>query len=160
MGALLFIQLKDYLDKNHPHINTLNLIGHSLGGRLVISSLKNIRSKLPSHLSVKDVLLMAAAVEVRADEAKNMRNLINGRLINAYSKSDRVLQAPGNKNSLGRNPVEHFDNVKLDKFGHSDYWPKLAEVFSQTEFKGYSLHGCCAKISAPFPASILNFLIP
>ncbi|WP_313337951.1 DUF726 domain-containing protein [Stutzerimonas nitrititolerans] len=135
MGTLLFIQLNDYLTQHHPHIDTINLIGHSLGGRLVISSLRSLASLLPPHLAVNDVLLMAAAVEVNADDARLMRDLIRGRLINAYSKADRILWMPVDESCLGRNPVEHFENVPIDDFGHGDYWKKLVEVFSRTQFK-------------------------
>ncbi|MFK4133070.1 hypothetical protein ACI2KR_12420 [Pseudomonas luteola] len=41
MGAALFDQLQNYLRSNHPKIGTINLIGHSLGGLLVIRKLKN-----------------------------------------------------------------------------------------------------------------------
>lgn len=135
MGAVLFIQLNEYLAQRHPHIDTLNLIGHSLGGRLVVSSLRGLATRLPPRLAVNDVLLMAAAVEVKPDEARSMRDQIRGRLINAYSKADWTLLMPVDETCLGRHEVEHFDNVQIDDFGHGDYWKKLPEVFSRTAFK-------------------------
>ncbi|WP_312301157.1 DUF726 domain-containing protein [Stutzerimonas nitrititolerans] len=135
MGALLFIQLYEYLKQHHPEINTLNLIGHSLGGRLVVSSLQTLRTNLHPRLTVNDVLLMAAAVEVQPSEAHSMRSLIKGRLINAYSTDDWTLLMPLDEKCLGRRAVEHFDNVQIDDFGHGDYWKKLPDVFSSTAFK-------------------------
>lgn len=41
MGESLLDQLNEYLRDHHLGIDTVNLIGHSLGGRLVISSLKD-----------------------------------------------------------------------------------------------------------------------
>lgn len=135
MGALLFIQLHEYLKQHHPEINTLNLIGHSLGGRLVVSSLRTLRTNLHPRLTVTDVLLMAAAVEVQPGEAHSMRSLIKGRLINAYSTDDWTLLMPLDEKCLGRREVEHFENMQIDDFGHGDYWRKLPEVFSRTAFK-------------------------
>lgn len=135
MGALLFIQLHEYLKQHHPEINTLNLIGHSLGGRLVVSSLRTLRTNLHPRLTVNDVLLMAAAVEVQPGEAHSMRSLIKGRLINAYSTDDWTLLMPLDEKCLGRREVEHFENMQIDEFGHGDYWRKLPEVFSRTAFK-------------------------
>jgi len=135
MGELLPKQLNDYLYRNHPSIDTINLIGHSLGGRLVISTLKNLANKSEHSLSINDVLLMAAAVEVKPTEAQRMRSFVKGRLINAYSKEDRILHMNLDERSLGRNEVEHFDNIRIPNFGHSDYWTDLPEVLACTHFK-------------------------
>ena len=42
MGAVLLEQLKEYLRCNHPQVERINLIGHSLGGRVVMSSLRTL----------------------------------------------------------------------------------------------------------------------
>lgn len=89
MGAVLLEQLSEYLRRDHPQVKTINLIGHSLGGRVVISSLRTFTKR--QQLAINDVLLMAAAVEVTAVEAQQMRGLLQGRLINAYSKADKTL---------------------------------------------------------------------
>ncbi|RON71864.1 DUF726 domain-containing protein [Pseudomonas fluorescens] len=133
MGAVLFDQLQDYLLSNHPKIKTVNLIGHSLGGRLVISSLKSFSYR--KQLAINDVLLMAAAVEVTAMEARRLRERFKGRLINAYSKADRTLLLNWGETCLGRNEVEHFESIEMNDFGHTDYWERLPEVLAQTRFK-------------------------
>lgn len=135
MGAVLFIQLNEYLVRHHPKIDTINLIGHSLGGRLVVSSLKALNAKMHPRLKVNDVLLMAAAVQIRPDEAQSMRRLIQGRLINAYSKDDWVLPANFRETCIGRNPTEHLENIEIDGFGHTDYWEKLPQVLAATRFR-------------------------
>ncbi|WLG45721.1 DUF726 domain-containing protein [Pseudomonas sp. FP1740] len=135
MGAVLLEQLQQYLLSNHPQIKTINLIGHSLGGRLVISSLKNFSSR--QQLAINDVLLMAAAVEVTAIEARKMRGLLRGRLINAYSKADKTLLLNVGETCLGRNEVEHFESIEMNDFGHTDYWERLAEVLTETRFKAF-----------------------
>lgn len=133
MGAVLLDQLQDYLHSNHPRIKTINLIGHSLGGRLVISSLKTFSYR--RQLAINDVLLMAAAVEVTAIEAGQLRGRLKGRLINAYSKTDRTLLLNWGETCLGRNEVEHFESIEMNDFGHTDYWMRLPEVLNETRFK-------------------------
>lgn len=135
MGMVLLDQLKEYLSAQHPHIQTINLIGHSLGGRVVISSLKNFTNR--QQLAINDVLLMAAAVEVTAREASQMRGLLQGRLINAYSTADKTLLLNWGETCLGRNEVEHFESIEMNDFGHTDYWERLPEVLAETRFKAH-----------------------
>lgn len=133
MGVVLLDQLKEYLRTKHPQVETINLIGHSLGGRVVVSSLKSFSKR--HQLAINDVLLMAAAVEVSAIDASQMRKLLQGRLINAYSKTDRTLLLNWGETCLGRNVVEHFESVEMNDFGHTDYWERLPEVLTETRFK-------------------------
>jgi len=136
MGKVLLEQLNDYLFDKHRTVTTVNLIGHSLGGRLVVNTLKHLTQQ-PAGLVIGEVLLMAAAVKVEPAEALQMRKCITGRLINAYSKDDWVLHLNLGESSIGRNEVEHFDNIRIPDFGHGHYWEKLAEVMSRTQFAGY-----------------------
>ncbi|MGQ7817256.1 DUF726 domain-containing protein [Metapseudomonas furukawaii] len=143
MGAVLLEQLSEYLRREHPQVETINLIGHSLGGRVVISSLRTFTKR--QQLAINDVLLMAAAVEVTAIEARQMRGLLQGRLINAYSKADKTLLLNWGETCLGRNEVEHFESIEMNDFGHTDYWERLPEVLAETGFKA-------SKPSSPEPA--------
>lgn len=133
MGTVLLGQLQDYLNSHHPQIKTINLIGHSLGGRLVISSLKSFSSR--QQLIINEVLLMAAAIEVTAFEARKIRGVVRGRLINAYSKADNTLLLNVGETCLGRNEVEHFESIEMNDFGHTDYWERLPEVLTKSRFK-------------------------
>jgi energy-coupling factor transporter ATP-binding protein EcfA2 len=135
MGESLLDQLRDYLSNHHLGVDTINLIGHSLGGRLVVSSLKKVSAEQGHALAINDVLLMAAAASVEPDEAQRMRGVLKGRLINAYSKSDWTLLMNAGEVCLGRNPVEHFENIEITDFGHSDYWKKLLHVLTHVQFK-------------------------
>ena len=78
---------------------------------------------------------MAAAVEVTPDEARQMLGLIQGRLINAYSRADKILLLDWGETCLGRNEVEHFESVEMEEFGHTYYWERLPEVLNKTKFK-------------------------
>lgn len=133
MGRILFSQLENYLRRDYPNVKKVNLIGHSLGGRLIVSSLKSLAGRTPSFV-INDVLLMAAAVEVQPLEAAALRSQVHGRLVNAYSTADWTLLLPFDENSLGRCEVEHFENVRIDGFGHCDYWKNLQDVFIRTAF--------------------------
>jgi len=161
MGEMLPNQLSAYLRLHHPEIDTINLIGHSLGGRLVVSCLKSFASTPGHSLTINDVLLMAAAVKVEPAEAQQMRALLKGRLINAFSKADWTLLMNLDETCLGRNKVEHFENIQIAEFGHGDYWKKLCEVLTYTQFKS-PLHSslrqkdALATAPAPLPAQPLN----
>lgn len=103
MGDVLLSELHDYLKANHPEVAEINLIGHSLGGRVLVSALRKlVRQPDGYSLTIGDVLLMAAAVEVKADEVPGLKACIKGRLINAYSRSDRMLLMNADETCLGR----------------------------------------------------------
>lgn len=135
MGAVLLSQLDDYLLTRHREVRSVNLIGHSLGGRVVLHAVKSI--KRLSRLAVNDVLLLAAAAEVAGDEAARLARLVDGRLMNAYSTSDNVLRLNVGEVSLGRRNVEPFEGFEMNDFGHTAYWPKLNEVMAKVRFAGY-----------------------
>lgn len=138
MGGVLFRELDDYLVAKHPYVTEINLVGHSLGGRVLVSALRKLtRQPDGCSLTIGDVLLMAAAVEVDADEALALKACISGRLINAYSKSDSILLMNADETCLGRHEVPNFENVSMDGFGHLDYWPKLHKVLTNTGFAGF-----------------------
>jgi uncharacterized membrane protein YkvA (DUF1232 family) len=136
IGKRLLSELTEFIHEEKLSINTINLIGHSLGGRLAVHCLKSVTDNPDSQLIINDVLLMAAAVEVQPGEAQSMRDqLRGGRIFNAYSKSDMVLLANFGETCIGRNPVDHFENIEIEGLGHTDYWQNLSEVLSKTIFK-------------------------
>ncbi|MFA1045612.1 DUF726 domain-containing protein [Pseudomonas ficuserectae] len=136
MGKVLLAQLDRYLFEHHPDVKQVNLIGHSLGGRLLVSALKNLQQTPEHGLVVGDVLLMAAAVRIEAAEAEVLKQKISGRLINVYSSEDHVLLLNLGEKSLGRTPVEHFENVRMQGYRHHHYWRRLQEVLIATRFSG------------------------
>lgn len=137
MGKVLLWQLGGYLAQHHPQVKRINLIGHSLGGRLLISMLRHLTDVSEHGLSIGDVLLMGAAVRVEAEEAAQLRPRIAGRLINAWSSDDPVLLLNLGERSLGRMAVEHFDNVRMAGYRHNHYWKRLGEVLAATQFSGF-----------------------
>ena len=138
IGEALLEELEAHLLEHYPYVTHVNLAGHSLGGRVVVSALRKLASHPEScELIIGDVLLMAAAVEVSAGEAQALKGCTAGRLINAYSKSDAVLLMNVDETCLGRHEVPHFENVAMAEFGHRDYWPKLHDVLLRTRFAGF-----------------------
>ena len=154
MGRVLLAQLDQYLHEHHPQVKRVNLIGHSLGGRLLISALRGLEQPLEHGLVIEDVLLMAAAVRVEADEARLLGQRIAGRLINVWSADDHVLLLNLGERSLGRTPVEHFDNVCMPGYRHHHYWKRLREVLIASGFSG------CDEQLADSPAALVTSADP
>ena len=145
VGEALLEELEAYLLEHYPCVTRVNLVGHSLGGRVVVSALRQLaKDRQGCKLIIGDVLLMAAAVEVSGDEAQTLKTTVAsptsarpGRLINAYSRSDSVLLMNVDETCLGRHEVAHFVNTEMAGFGHLDYWPRLHEVLLRTAFAGF-----------------------
>ncbi|MBX8621436.1 DUF726 domain-containing protein [Pseudomonas glycinae] len=138
MGKTLLSQLETYLLKHHPYVSKVNLVGHSLGGRVVIHALLDLQGKpADDSLVIGDVLLMAAASTLSGDEAKTIGERINGKLYNAWSSDDKVLLFNLGENSAGRQEIDHCQNVPMHGFGHTDYWPRLDRVLRASGFHGY-----------------------
>ncbi|WP_338798395.1 DUF726 domain-containing protein [Pseudomonas monteilii] len=138
MGKILLSQLEHFLLKHHPYVSKVNLVGHSLGGRVVVSALLDLVNKPDDdNLEINDVLLMAAAAELPEEDAKRIEEKISGELYNAWSNDDDVLRFNLGENSAGRQKVEHCKNVPMPKFGHTDYWPRLEQVLRASGFNGY-----------------------
>lgn len=150
MGKVLLAQLDEYLFEQHPEVKQVNLIGHSLGGRLLVTALRGLDRPLEHGLEINDVLLMGAAVRVVAAEAQVLRQRIAGRLINAWSSEDHVLLLNLGERSLGRAPVEHFDNVYMPRYRHHHYWKHLQDVLIATGFSG------CAGNTSDLPVLLIG----
>ena len=138
MGKTLLSQLESYLLKHHPYVSKVNLVGHSLGGRVVISALLDLQDKpADDNLQIGDVLLMAAASKLSGDEAQAIGKRIKGKLFNARSSDDKVLLFNLGESSAGRQEVKNCVDVLMHGFGHTDYWPSLDQVLRKSGFHGY-----------------------
>ncbi|WP_460091015.1 DUF726 domain-containing protein [Pseudomonas sp. S2_E02] len=138
MGKTLLSELETYLLKNHPYVSKVNLVGHSLGGRVVISALLDLLDKpADDNLEIGDVLLMAAASKLSGDQAQAIGKRIEGKLYNARSNDDKVLLFNLGESSAGRQKIENCKDVPMHGFGHTDYWPRLEQVLRASGFHGY-----------------------
>ncbi len=157
MGDVLLQQLQAYLLRHHPMVERVNLIGHSLGGRVAVKALTTSRwDQANDQVEIGHVLLMAAATAVSHHEVLSIIYKIDGLLINAYSTEDKILLLNVDENSVGlkglpslRNlprvvvdPSEHkvrkARNVRMKGFSHTDYWPKLRSVMQRSKFPVWS----------------------
>lgn len=138
MGKTLLSQLESYLLTRHPYVAKVNLVGHSLGGRVVVSALLDLVDKpADDSLEIGDVLLMAAASKLSGGDALAIGKRIKGKLYNAHSSDDNILLFNLGESSAGRQRVENCEDVPMHKFGHTDYWPRLEQVLRASGFHGY-----------------------
>jgi pimeloyl-ACP methyl ester carboxylesterase len=127
---------------------TLNIVGHSMGCRLVLELMKLLRSAIATGpaIEVRNVVLMAAAVP---DYHVHERGSLEKALSVAYetlvlwSKKDEVLRwafragqsverpfplGLRSRTALGRSGTGSASHVSSEEtqLGHSDYWPSAA----------------------------------
>jgi len=138
IGRIFLSQLNKYLAEKYPHIEQVNLVGHSLGARLIVSALLQKAETPAGGVDIGDVLLMGGAVEVDAYKSEMMIRPVKGRLINAFSTSDFILLCNFGERSVGRIEAEGFENYHMSGFGHLDYWPNLNLVLRRTGFSDFS----------------------
>jgi pimeloyl-ACP methyl ester carboxylesterase len=119
-----------------PQVDTLplNLFGHSLGGRVIQSTLKE--HDWDTHL-LNDCLVMASAGDRDLYAWEEHTKKVRGKFYNAYSASDLTLKiSPDLRSRVGRHPIpvesDQIVNVPFPGFKHTDYWPKLPEVLKKT----------------------------
>jgi len=150
MGKTLLKQLERYLFQHHPYISRVNLVGHSLGGRVVVSALLDwMKNPSDGKLEIGDVLLMAAATELSGADALAIGKRIKGDIYNARSSDDHILLFNLGESSAGRHEVENCVDVPMPGFGHTDYWPQLEQVLRKSGFHGYQ--GGIPALNQPLP---------
>ncbi|MEN1681549.1 MAG: DUF726 domain-containing protein [Planctomycetota bacterium] len=109
----------------------VNLIGHSLGGRVVHHVLG---ADWPEGLAIQDAVLLAGAADLEADDWPDCVRRLRGTLFNAYSPRDRVLRlAPDLRRRVGGRPMAEVTvdgvakvvNHHCQGVGHVDYWTQI-----------------------------------
>lgn len=140
-------------------LRTVTFVGHSLGCRVVLETLKRIRAR-PSNLRPTGSLLMAAAVpeglcEEGALLPRSAASVADGESI-LYSRHDWVLMLafppgqlaaetlgdpfiwPGAREAVGRNgrPADRWIHVTKVERGHNEYWDRPDTVFHITRLLG------------------------
>lgn len=104
----------------------INLIGHSLGARVIHHALQADWSEY----KINDVILMGGAADLDDDSWEGCLKQIKGKVYNAYSRNDKVLQlTPDRRKRIGREPLmkghKKIVNREYPSFGHTDYWKRL-----------------------------------
>lgn len=125
----------------------VNLIGHSLGARVVHYALGH--GDL-SRVTVSDVVLLAGAADLNAANWHECVARIEGRLVNAYSRSDKVLKiTPDLRKRVGMRPmpnrdlngVSRVENHHCKGVGHVQFWTRLPELLPTVWPAGFRTKG-------------------
>lgn len=112
----------------------INLIGHSLGARVVHRMLAEADL---SRLWFDDAVLLAGAADLETEDWPDCVARLGGRLYNVYSRDDRILQiTPDLRRRVGRHPLPQVlvdgeprvVNHRLSKVGHVQHWTRLPEL--------------------------------
>ena len=131
---------------------TVTLIGFSLGTHVTKHCIKQMykfhyKEHIPCNDIIKDVVLIAGATCMKNKEAKFKNifsKMINGKLINCYSKEDQVLnilytgcmsKKPVGNSELELDGYENLKNIDFTPFhlGHTDYRSKMDLVMSKVD---------------------------
>lgn len=141
VGQVFFAELKQFTGK-YPNLQSISLYGHSLGGRVLVEAL--LAAPGETGFTIRNLSLMGAAREVTKEEVQHILPLVQQRIFNFYSASDKVLLAkPSLEKCAGRHPLHEPNgkqqgkvfNANLD-IGHTDYWGILRTLFNYTRNEG------------------------
>lgn len=122
----------------------VNLVGHSLGARVVHHALG--RGDL-SGVTVGDVVLLAGAADLESPDWPECAKRVSGHIINVYSRKDRVLRiTPDMRRRVGLRPLpsirvngeEKVVNHLCEGYGHVQYWTRLPELLPSVWPAGFA----------------------
>jgi hypothetical protein len=145
-GAEHFFQLLGQtLADTGKSYQKINLIGHSLGARLIYHAMKN-RSINQNYTPkqgflIDHVICLGGAVSISEDWLSVLGG-INGQLRNYYSENDLALTIkPDTERCIGQYPIvlgpkakmkerDRLVNVKV-QYAHTEYWLNIDRVMSE-----------------------------
>jgi hypothetical protein len=111
----------------------LNLIGHSLGARIIHYALAFCDL---SRFKVKDCVMMAGAADADDDDWDDCALKVSGRIYNLWSDRDQVLKklnyfrSPVGLGLDGSSSLKDFE-TKFRTLHHHDFWPELERVLNE-----------------------------
>ena len=131
---------------------TITLVGFSLGTHVTKHCIKKMyelhyKDHIPCNDIIKNVVLIAGATSIAGKEEKFKNifsKMINGKLINCFSKEDEVLKVlyrgAMQKKPIGNSEliIDGYDNLRnIDftplKLGHTDYRAKMDLVMNKVD---------------------------
>lgn len=127
----------DKCESSHQYEH-INLIGHSLGARLVLQGVCSLPDDFKSK--IKNVILMGGAIGWQQEFGPPLERIRNLHLFNLYSSKDHTLIGkPGFEHCIGRSiipesPHYQVTNIHCTGFGHTDYWPKFIHLNETHKF--------------------------
>ncbi|MGQ7863825.1 DUF726 domain-containing protein [Pseudomonas sp. 32A] len=135
----LLPELAKYLHGESIKVRQINLIGHSLGARLLVKSLL-ASPEVARELPLNNLLLMGGAI-CTSSPWDLVSAPLKGRVINCHSSKDWALALkPDTERCIGRYAIPltpalkaKVANVHLATFDHAAYWPQLKTVVQYTD---------------------------
>lgn len=135
----LLPELANYLRRESINVRQINLVGHSLGARLLVKSLL-ASPALADELPLNNLLLMGGAI-CTSSPWDLVSARLKGRLINCHSSKDWALALkPDTERCIGRYAIpivpafnDKVINVHLATFDHTAYWPQIKTVVQYTD---------------------------
>lgn len=135
----LLPELAGYLRGESLEVRRINLIGHSLGARILVKSLL-ASPETARELPLDNLLLMGGAI-CTSSPWDEVSAPLKGRVINCHSSKDWALALkPDTERCIGRYAIPvtpalkaKVSNVHLATFDHAAYWPQLQTVVQYTD---------------------------
>ncbi|MPR04499.1 DUF726 domain-containing protein [Pseudomonas sp. MAFF 212408] len=139
VAKTLLPELASYLHAESLEVRRINLIGHSLGARILVKSVL-ASPEVARELPLNNVLLMGGAI-CTSSPWEAVSAPLKGRVINCYSSKDWALaMKPDTERCIGRYAIAltpalkaKVTNVHLATFDHAAYWPQLKTVVQYTD---------------------------
>lgn len=135
----LLPELASYLHAESLEVRRINLIGHSLGARILVKSVL-ASPEIAQELPLNNLLLMGGAI-CTSSPWDQVSAPFQGRVINCHSSKDWALALkPDTERCIGRYAIPltptlqaKVTNVHLATFDHAAYWPQLQTVVQYTD---------------------------
>ena len=139
VAKTLLPELAGYLRAEALPVRRINLIGHSLGARILVKSVL-ASPQVARELPLNNLLLMGGAI-CTSSPWEEVSVPFKGRVINCHSSKDWALAIkPDTERCIGRYAIEvtpalkaKVTNVHLPTFDHAAYWPQLQTVVQYTD---------------------------
>lgn len=137
--------LADVLRNRQLGVRPITLVGFSLGARMIFYALQEL-ARVKAFGVVQDVYLMGAPVSAREQDWFQVRSVVSGRFVNAFSRTDWILSylhratSGGLVSIAGLRPVTapcEIENVDVTHLvpGHLAYRSLTPLVLSEVGFK-------------------------
>ena len=129
--------------KNFFGESKINLVGHSLGCRVIYSCLKNLSSKYKNMKeTINDVILLAGATTINDEEFNIIiNNFVGGKFIHCFNKNDMALfiSQPFSSSPIGLREIKNYTNSKIENYetdlAHTEYCENLDFILDNINFK-------------------------
>ncbi len=138
-NSVLLQQVASFIQHRLKDSNRVNLIGHSLGARMILNALED-NVQLAKSLRINNVLLLAGAVADDKIHWDRVLEAIAGDVHNFYSSRDVVLMAkPDTERCVGRYPINTspFGGKRIKSYNtklqHWSYWKQIQPLLKQAE---------------------------